>query len=142
MSTDSTSLLTQDGLPRLQTAGTPPLCGERARSLALGQVLSILVTLTGVCSTLLTDRGINIPTFQNFLMYCFLALIFVPADFVATRRREREAAAAGINDAGDAAPAAAAPAAAAPAVAAPAVAAPPSSPPHDGTPLSLSLIHI
>ena len=129
MSTDSTSLLTQDGLPRLQTPGTPPLCGERARSLALGQVLSILVTLTGVCSTLLTDRGINIPTFQNFLMYCFLALIFVPADFVATRRREREAAAAGINDA--------AAVAAAPAVAASGVAVPPPSPSHDGTPLSV-----
>ena len=34
---------------------------------------------TGVCSTLLTDRGINIPTFQNFLMFCFPALVFVPA---------------------------------------------------------------
>ncbi|KAG8467368.1 hypothetical protein KFE25_000684 [Diacronema lutheri] len=53
------------------------------RVLALGQVLSLLVTGTGICSTLLVARGKLLPMLQSTLTYVALALC------LAARRRRR-----------------------------------------------------
>jgi solute carrier family 35 protein F1/2 len=51
------------------------LLGKRWKeSIALGQLLSILLTGTGIFSQLLSDRGISIPTTQSFLNYFLLSL--------------------------------------------------------------------
>mmetsp|Transcript_33857 Transcript_33857/g.84370 ORF Transcript_33857/g.84370 Transcript_33857/m.84370 type:complete len:401 (-) Transcript_33857:113-1315(-) len=42
--------------------------------LALGQILSVLVTGTGVCSTLLAARGMSFPMFQSTITYFVLSL--------------------------------------------------------------------
>ena len=41
-------------------------------SICLGQVLSILIALTGVFTTYLTARKVNIPTTQSLFNYVFL----------------------------------------------------------------------
>eukprot|EP00897_Mesotaenium_endlicherianum_P007535 jgi/Mesen1/680/ME000109S10898 len=45
-------------------------------ALGLGQVLALLVTTTGVTSSMLAQRGINAPTAQSFLNYLLLALVY------------------------------------------------------------------
>jgi len=40
----------------------------------MGQMLSILITGTGICSSILADQGISIPTTQGALNYIFLSV--------------------------------------------------------------------
>lgn len=44
--------------------------------IALGQFLSILLTGTGTFSQLLANHGVNVPTFQSFINYLLLAIVF------------------------------------------------------------------
>ena len=46
----------------------------KAKAILLGQVLSVLIAGTGVFSTWLQDRNVNIPTAQSFLNYVLLSL--------------------------------------------------------------------
>jgi solute carrier family 35 protein F1/2 len=47
------------------------------RAVVLGQVISLITTLTGVCSQLLATRyAVAIPTAQSFANYVFLAIIY------------------------------------------------------------------
>ena len=46
------------------------------KALGLGQCLSILLCGCGVFSGLLQNQDVNIPTAQNFSMYCVLCLVF------------------------------------------------------------------
>ncbi|KAL8026678.1 hypothetical protein ABFX02_14G044100 [Erythranthe guttata] len=45
-------------------------------ALALGQILSLLITSTGFSSSQLAKKGINAPTSQSFLNYVLLALVY------------------------------------------------------------------
>lgn len=56
-------------------ASFPAITGGVA-ALALGQLLALLVTTTGVTSSLLARKGINAPTAQSLLNYLLLALIY------------------------------------------------------------------
>jgi len=47
-----------------------------------GQLLSLLITCTGICSTLLASDGVNIPTFQSLLNYVLLSVIFFDVKFL------------------------------------------------------------
>jgi len=47
-----------------------------ARTLALGQAISLLVAITGVCSSLLAARGVSVPTSQSVINYYLLALCY------------------------------------------------------------------
>ena len=57
-------------------SGLSPTTARLARTLLLGQVISLLVAGTGVCSGLLAQRGISIPTSQSSLNYYLLALAY------------------------------------------------------------------
>ncbi|GJP30230.1 hypothetical protein CLOM_g24363 [Closterium sp. NIES-68] len=46
------------------------------KALALGQLMSLLLTATATCSALLAARGISIPTFQSLLNYLLLASVY------------------------------------------------------------------
>ncbi len=48
------------------------------QSLALGQLLSLLITGTGVTSSLLAARNVNMPSTQSLINYFLLALYAVP----------------------------------------------------------------
>lgn len=43
-------------------------------TLALSQFLALMITTTGVLSTMLANRGIHIPTTQAFVAYALLSL--------------------------------------------------------------------
>eukprot|EP01104_Vermistella_antarctica_P017095 TRINITY_DN599_c0_g2_i1.p1 TRINITY_DN599_c0_g2~~TRINITY_DN599_c0_g2_i1.p1 ORF type:complete len:485 (-),score=93.62 TRINITY_DN599_c0_g2_i1:36-1490(-) len=65
-----------------QQQPSPPsfyLTQNQCLALLLGQVLSLLITGTGISSQfLVTTYHINMPTAQSFLNYCLLALIYLP----------------------------------------------------------------
>lgn len=46
------------------------------RTLLLGQLLSFLIAIMGCCSELLANNGVDLPTFQGFLNYVLLALVY------------------------------------------------------------------
>lgn len=58
--------------------------------LLLGQALSILITLTGVFSQLLSTNDIHIPTTQSALNYILLACIFLPTHLLYKRNTHAE----------------------------------------------------
>ncbi|KAJ7556430.1 hypothetical protein O6H91_05G083300 [Diphasiastrum complanatum] len=65
--------------------------GRSRKSLAmvaLGQVLSLLITGTGFTSSLLAQRGIDAPTAQAWSNYILLALIY--GGLVVYRRKKIE----------------------------------------------------
>lgn len=47
---------------------------SRLIGLFLGQVLSLLIVGTSICSSILSDRGVSIPTTQSALNYLLLCL--------------------------------------------------------------------
>ena len=53
-----------------------PNAWRLVRTLALGQLISLLVSITGVCSGLLAARGISLPASQSVLNYYLLALCY------------------------------------------------------------------
>ncbi|XP_061422985.1 solute carrier family 35 member F1-like [Lethenteron reissneri] len=57
---------------------------ELALNLALGQLLSLLICGTGVCSQYLQEHGVNTPVFQSFFNYALLLLVY--AGMMALRR--------------------------------------------------------
>ncbi|XP_078733305.1 solute carrier family 35 member F2-like [Lampetra fluviatilis] len=57
---------------------------ELALNLALGQLLSVLICGTGVCSEYLQEHGVNTPVFQSFFNYVLLLLVY--AGMMALRR--------------------------------------------------------
>ena len=48
------------------------------RALALSQVIALLIACTGIFATELVNEGILLPTFQSFLVYFLLALLYLP----------------------------------------------------------------
>lgn len=59
----------------------------RCGTLALGQALSMLVLMTGICSTLLASRGVSFPMLQSTLTYLVLSFqLLLPGG---QRTRER-----------------------------------------------------
>jgi len=48
------------------------------RALLLSQSIALLIACTGIFATELVNDGILLPTFQSFLVYIFLALLYVP----------------------------------------------------------------
>ncbi|CAI7764957.1 unnamed protein product, partial [Closterium sp. NIES-53] len=46
------------------------------KALALGQLMSLLLTVTATCSALLAARGVSIPTTQSLLNYVLLAAVY------------------------------------------------------------------
>lgn len=66
------------------------LCTKRMIGcLLLGQLISLLITTTGVCNQLLSERGVTIPTTQSLLNYVLLAVTCVPFFLVARSRETR-----------------------------------------------------
>lgn len=47
-------------------------------ALALGQLLSLLITGTGVTSSLLAGYGVNMPSTQSLINYALLSLYMIP----------------------------------------------------------------
>ena len=56
-----------------------------------GQVVSLLITGTGVWSQLLAERGVDLPTTQSFLNYLLLSLFLIPHYHSYTAKRRRHA---------------------------------------------------
>jgi solute carrier family 35, member F1/2 len=51
--------------------------GDWWRALLYGQLISLFVTGTGICSQLLAQKyGVDIPTTQSFLNYLLLAIVY------------------------------------------------------------------
>eukprot|EP00968_Pinguiococcus_pyrenoidosus_P016719 scaffold1620_cov233-Pinguiococcus_pyrenoidosus.AAC.19 len=65
------------------------ICGPRFRPLWFGQVLSVLIALTGIFSSELAVRGVSIPATQNALNYVLLTgyLLRRPGDWGKLRER-------------------------------------------------------
>lgn len=55
-----------------------PLRARTAVSLVLGQLLALLVTGTGITSSLLARQGVNMPTTQSLINYGLLSLYLIP----------------------------------------------------------------
>eukprot|EP01025_Chloroclados_australasicus_P025474 TRINITY_DN25456_c0_g2_i1.p1 TRINITY_DN25456_c0_g2~~TRINITY_DN25456_c0_g2_i1.p1 ORF type:complete len:452 (+),score=30.48 TRINITY_DN25456_c0_g2_i1:90-1358(+) len=49
---------------------------DNLKAILLGQFLSVLIASTAICSTVLVNQGINIPTTQSFFNYLFLSITF------------------------------------------------------------------
>merc|ERR1712012_168135 len=47
--------------------------GQKVRSMLLGQTISVLITGTGACSSLLAAKYVDIPVTQSSLNYLFLS---------------------------------------------------------------------
>ena len=60
-------------MERCQRSSWAWLCGRAARSLLLGQIISFLIAVTGICSTELAKVGFNAPLFQSLFNYVLLA---------------------------------------------------------------------
>lgn len=62
------------------TAGSDAEMRRRRRmwhSVALGQVLSVLIALMSMSAASLDDRGVNLPSFVNFINYSLITISFV-----------------------------------------------------------------
>lgn len=68
----------ESGLRRPGRRGEPLCSAALLRVLLVGQLLSLLVTGSGVFSQLLSARGVNIPTSQSFANYAVLSLFMLP----------------------------------------------------------------
>ena len=65
------------------------LCSRSTLLLVLGgQLISLLLTGTGVFSELLVDSGVRLPTTQSFLAYLLLSFFLVPHYLAYRKRRE------------------------------------------------------
>lgn len=68
------------------------LCSRSLISVLLGgQLLSLLISGTGVFSTYLANRGVNIPTSQSFVNYLTLSLCILPKYFRWRKARQQRA---------------------------------------------------
>ena len=54
----------------------PPRSSSACRNILLGQVLSVLIATMSMSSASLSDRGVNLPCFVNFLNYGMITVLF------------------------------------------------------------------
>ena len=59
-------------------------------ALVLGQCLSMILVLTGVSSSKLAEKGVDLPQLQGLLTYACLAVIFVPVCLVRKYKRDKD----------------------------------------------------
>jgi solute carrier family 35, member F1/2 len=76
----------------------PPGAARTARTLAVGQAVSLLLAGSGVFSGLLAARGVAIPSAQSALNYWLLALVYGGYRVVGAYRRRHKAGTAGGGD--------------------------------------------
>lgn len=56
----------------------PARSSSACRNILLGQVLSVLIATMSMSSASLSDRGVNLPSFVNFLNYGMITVFFLP----------------------------------------------------------------
>lgn len=83
---DEREIATRTREPATISRGLRTMASSSLGVLALGQLLSVLVTGTGICSTILASRGMSFPMLQSTLTYVVLSLQLVAS----ARRRTAE----------------------------------------------------